>query len=77
MMMFLGLVSIACITAISYIVSTATVIGFIEILGIAIFGFTAAVAILAFASIAMAKYTGHKVKTGVRNIRSKVKKLKA
>ena len=76
-MVFLGLVSIACIAAISYIVSTATVIGFIEILGIAIFGFAAAVAILAFAAIAMAKYTGHKVKTGVRNIRSKVKKLKA
>lgn len=76
MMVILGLVSVACITAIAYIMSTAATIGFIEILGIAVFGFGAAVTMLAFATIAIAKYTGHKVKIGFNNIRGRVKRLK-
>lgn len=76
MMVVLGLVSVACITAIAYIMSTAATIGFIEILGIAVFGFGAAVTMLAFATIAIAKYTGRKVKIGFNNIRGRVKRLK-
>ena len=76
MMVILGLVSVACITAIAYIMSTAATIGFIEIIGIAVFGFGAAVTMLAFATLAMAKYTGHKVKTGFNNFRGSIKRLK-
>ncbi len=76
MMVILGLVSVACIVAIAYIMSTAATIGFIEILGIAVFGFGAAVTMIAFATLTLAKYTGHKVKTGFYNIRGKVKRLK-
>lgn len=75
MMAFLGTVAVGCIALIAYIVSTAATFGFVEILGVAIFGFVAAVSMLAFAAIAMAKYTGNKVKKGVSNIRYKVKKL--
>lgn len=77
MMAFLGIVSVACITLVSYIVTTATTIGFMEILGIAVFGCVGAIAMLLFATFCMAKYTGHKVKSGVKYIRSKAKKLKA
>lgn len=76
MMVILGLGSVACIAEIAYIMSTAATIGFIEILGIAVFGFGAAVTMLAFTTLAMAKYTGHKVKTGVKNIQGRVKRLK-
>ena len=76
MMAFLGLVAVAGIALVAFIITTASTIGFLEILGIAIFGFVAAVAMLAFAACAVAKYTGHKIKSNVRNIRTKVKRLK-
>lgn len=76
MMAFLGLVAVAGIALVAFIITTASTIGFLEILGIAIFGFVAAVAILAFAACAIAKYTGHKVKNRIRDIRVRVKRLK-
>lgn len=76
MMMFLGVVTVACLALIAYIMTTAVTIGFVEILGIAIFGFVAAISMLMFATFCMAKYTGHKVKTGVKNFKGRVKRLK-
>lgn len=73
----LGIVAIACITMVTYIISTAVTIGFMEILGIALFGFIDICAMMAFSAICMGKYGLSKAKKGVRNIRSKVKKLKS
>lgn len=76
MMAFLGLVAVAGIALVAFIITSASTIGFLEILGIAIFGFVAAVPVLAFAACAIARYTGHKVKNGIRDIRVRVKRLK-
>lgn len=73
----LGTIAIAGIIVVTYIISTAATIGFMEILGIAFFGFVAACAMLAFSGVAMGKYGWSKAKKGVRGIRSRVKKLKA
>lgn len=76
MMTFLGLVSIACIAVIVYVITTAATIGAAEIFMIAVFGFVAIVSMIAFSVFMIARYTTNKVKSNVRNIRFKVKKLK-
>lgn len=73
----LGIVAVACITVIAYICSTAATIGFMEILGIALFAFVGICSMIAFSIMCMGKYGWSKAKKGVRNIRSRVKKLKA
>lgn len=73
----LGIVAVACITVVTYIISTAATIGFMEILGIALFGFVGICAMMAFSAICMGKYGLSKAKKGMKNIRSKVKKLKS
>lgn len=73
----LGGIAVACITVVVYIIDTAATIGFIEILGIALFGFVGICSMIAFSAMAMGKYGWNKAKKGVRNIRNRAKKLKA
>lgn len=73
----LGVIAVACITVVVYIIDTAVTIGFMEILGIALFGFVGICSMIAFSAMAMGKYGWSKAKKGVRNIRNRAKKLKA
>lgn len=76
MMTFLGLVAIACISVIVYVITTSAAIGAAEIFMIAVFGFVAIVSMIAFSVFMIARYTTNRVKSNVRNIRLKVKRLK-
>lgn len=76
MMVFMGLVSVACIALIAFVVSTASTIGAFEILMISVFGFVGLVSALAFTVMAVAIYTKKKVKTGVDNIADRIKRFR-
>lgn len=76
MVAFLSLVSVACFALVAYIMSTAATIGFLEVLGIAIFGCVGLVAMIMLSIFMLARYTGHKVKNRVKDVRSWAKRLK-
>lgn len=76
MMAVLGFIAVACIAIVAFVIGTASSIGAFEVIMIALFGFGAIVAMIIFSVSVIGKYTGRKVKKGVVNIKSSIKKLK-
>ena len=76
MLAFLGLVSVACIMVVTFVITSSAAIGFGEILIIALFSAVGLASIIVFSSYCIARYTAYKVKQRVKNVTSRIGRFK-